>query len=282
MSTGAVELESAAHIYRTPSLEVFALRGVDLAVSPGQTVALVGPSGSGKSTLLLLLAGLLRPSAGTVRVAGQDLGKLGERDLLALRRTHVGVLLQGSGRNLLPYASVEENLTFAQRRTRLRPAERRRRRAEVLAAVGLDTAGRRRAALLSGGEQQRLALAVALAAAPSVLLADEPTSQLDEPNARLVAGLLRDTRDRFGTTVIAVTHDERLAEGFDRTVAMRDGRIGAEARSGSTRRFAVVGRDGSVQLPAELLGDFAPGTFVEVLQTADGVELRPRRREEHE
>jgi ABC-type multidrug transport system ATPase subunit len=154
---------------------------------------------------------------------------------------------------------------------------RRRRTAELLEAVGLDGRAGRRATALSGGEQQRLALAVGIANAPSVLLADEPTSQLDHDNAERVAQLLRDARDRFGTTVLVVTHDETLAGTFDRAVSMRDGKVGAEGHRGRT--YAVVGRDGSVQLPADVTGDFPPGTLVEVLRTPGGVELRPRPRD---
>jgi putative ABC transport system ATP-binding protein len=271
----AVKVESVMHIYRTRDVEVVALRGADLEVATGETVALLGPSGSGKSTLLLLLAGLLQPSAGTVQVAGQELGRLGERQLLRLRRRSVGVLLQGPARNLLPYATVGENVSFAQRGTRTSARARRSRRDEVLTAVGLESMQRRRAVSLSGGEQQRLGLAIAVVGSPAVLLADEPTSQLDQASADQVAQLLRAARDSFGSTVIVVTHDERLAATFDRTVAMRDGRIGAQGRRGHS--YAVVSRDGSVQLPAEFLGDFPPGTLVAVQRTERGVQLLPQR-----
>lgn len=253
-----------------------ALDGLDLSVAAGETVALLGPSGSGKSTLLTLLGGLIRPSAGTVRVAGQDLGRMGERELLAFRRTHVGMLLQNPSRNLLPYATVRENVQFAQRGTRSPRAQRRARAEELLAAVGLADRASRQATSLSGGEQQRLSLAVSIAHAPPVLLADEPTSQLDHENAEQVARLLRSTRDRFGTTVVMVTHDEALAASFDRSVSMRDGKVGAESHRGET--FAVVGRDGSVQLPDEFGAQFPAGTLVRVHRTEHGVELRPEPR----
>jgi energy-coupling factor transporter ATP-binding protein EcfA2 len=146
-------------------------------------------------------------------------------------------------------------------------------------AAALDEVGLRHLAgssplTLSGGEQQRLALAIAVASAPAVLLADEPTSQLDQASAGYVAQLLQSARDRFGSTLVVVTHDEDFAAGFDRSVAMRDGRIGAEGRRGQT--FAVVAGDGSVQLPAELLADFPPGTLVEVERTETGVHLKPQ------
>jgi putative ABC transport system ATP-binding protein len=270
-----VQVSSVMHIYRTDEVEVIALRGVDLQVEPGEMVALLGPSGSGKSTLLTVLAGLIRPSAGTVRVAGEDIARLSERDLLAFRRNRIGIMLQGTSRNLLPYASVQENLHFAQRGSGRSTRQARSRSAELLALVGLEDLSKRRAVSLSGGEQQRLSLAVSVVNEPAVLLADEPTSQLDQHNADRVAALLREVRDRHGTTVVTVTHDENLATTFDRTVSMRDGRVGTESRHGEA--YAVIGRDGSLQLPAELGPDFPPGTLVRVLRTEHGVELRPRR-----
>ncbi len=269
-----VRASSVMHIYRTRDLEVVALRGVDLQVGGGETVALLGPSGSGKSTLLTMLAGLIRPSAGVVEVAGQDLTRLSERGLLAFRRSRVGVLLQNPSRNLLPYATARENLHFAQRGGRPERRSRHQRNHDLLDAVGLAGKAGHRAAQLSGGEQQRLALAVSLANNPAVLLADEPTSQLDHGTADQVAALLRETRHRFGTTVVVVTHDEEFAATFDRTVTMRDGKVGAEGRRGQS--YAVVGRDGSVPLPPQVSATFPPGTQVEVITTAHGVELRPR------
>jgi ABC-type lipoprotein export system ATPase subunit len=275
MSPPVVECESLVQIYRVVDLDVVALAGVDLTVSEGEALALLGPSGCGKSTLLSLLAGLLRPTAGRVLVAGRDIGKLDERQLLALRRTDVGVLLQNAGRNLLPYASALENLTFAQRGTGRRRRARRTRAEELLGTVGLDDAARKPVHALSGGEQQRLGLAVSLANGPRVLLADEPTSQLDADNAERVVRLLHDSRDRWGTTVVVVTHDPAVAGALDRTVSMRDGRVGAEGHRGE--EFAVVGRDGSVQLPTDVLDLLPPGSLATVVRHDDRIELRPAR-----
>jgi putative ABC transport system ATP-binding protein len=268
----SVYCESLVHIYWVKDLEVTALRGVDLAVGAGETVALLGPSGCGKSTLLALLAGLLRPSAGRVRVAGRDIGRLSESAQLELRRTEIGVLVQNAGRNLLPYASALENLVFAQRGTGRRHRARRDRGTELLDAVGLGAAAGQAVHALSGGEQQRLSVAVSLVNAPSVVLADEPTSQLDPVNADHVVGLLRLARDRWGATVVLVTHDPVVGSAMDRTISMRDGRIGAEGRHGE--QFAVVGRDGSVQLPADVLDVLPPGSLARVLRRDDGVRLR--------
>jgi len=275
MTVAVVECESLVQIYRVVDLDVVALSGVDLTVSGGEAVALLGPSGCGKSTLLALLAGLLKPTAGRVVVAGRDIGKLDERQLLGLRRTDVGVLLQNAGRNLLPYASALENLTFAQRGTGRRRRARRSRAEKLLGTVGLDGTARKPVHALSGGEQQRLGLAVSLVNGPRVLLADEPTSQLDAGNADRVVRLLRDSRDRWGTTVVVVTHDPAVAGALDRTVTMRDGRVGAEGRSGE--EFAVVGRDGSVQLPTDVLDLLPPGSLATVVRHEDRVELRPAR-----
>jgi putative ABC transport system ATP-binding protein len=269
---GAVRCDSVVHIYRAAGVEVVALRGVDLEVGEGETVALLGPSGCGKSTLLSLLAGLLRPSAGQVVVAGRDVGKLSERELLGLRRSAVGVLLQNAGRNLLPYASALDNLTFAQRGTRRRGRDRRERAMGLLEAVGLPDAAGKPVRALSGGEQQRLSVAVSLVNGPSVVLADEPTSQLDAATATQVVGLLRLARDRWGTAVVVVTHDPVVAAAMDRTVSMRDGRVGAQGRYGKQR--AVIGRDGSVQLPADVLDLLPPGSLAEVIRLPHGVELR--------
>jgi putative ABC transport system ATP-binding protein len=273
MTAPVVRCESLVHIYRLKDVEVVALRGVDLAVAAGETVALLGPSGCGKSTLLALLAGLLRPSAGRVVVAGRDIGRLTERELLGLRRGTVGVLLQNAGRNLLPYASAVDNLTFAQRGTGRRQRVRRERAGELLDAVGLGDAAGKPVHALSGGEQQRLGVAVSLVNGPSLVLADEPTSQLDTASAAHVVRLLRLARDRWDATVVVVTHDPAVGAAMDRTVSMRDGRVGAEGRQGE--QFAVIGRDGTVQLPTEVLDLLPPGSLARVVRHRQGVELRP-------
>jgi len=270
--TAAVRCDSLVHIYRASGVEVVALRGVDLVVAQGETVALLGPSGCGKSTLLALLAGLLRPSAGRAVVADRDIGRLGQRELLTFRRTVVGVVMQNAGRNLLPYASTMDNLTFPQRGVGRSRRARRERARDLLDAVGLGDAGRKPVHALSGGEQQRLGVAVGLVNGPSVLLADEPTSQLDADNAARVVDLLRLARDRWGTAVVVVTHDETIGAAMDRTISMRDGRVGAHGRRGE--QFAVVGSDGSVQLPADVLDLLPPGSLARVLRRDHGVELR--------
>jgi putative ABC transport system ATP-binding protein len=217
--TAVVRADGLGHRYG----QVRALAGVDLALAPGEAVAVLGPSGSGKSTLLALLAGLLRPTDGRLEVLGTDLGTAPASAVQSLRGRGLGVLLQEPGRNLLAHGTARDNLVLAQPG---RPRkERRARAAELLELVGLGGRDRERAGDLSGGEQQRLAVACAVAGRPRLLLADEPTSALDAATARAVVDLLRAVRDREGTAVVAVTHDPTVAATLDRTVALRDGRV---------------------------------------------------------
>jgi putative ABC transport system ATP-binding protein len=266
----AVRCENLVHIYGVAGAEVAALRGIDLQVRRGETLALLGPSGSGKSTLLWHLAGLLRPSAGTVEVVGRSLAGLSAAALAELRLREVGVVLQNAARNLLPYLSVWENVRTVQVAGGGKGG--RRRAIELLDAVGLDALSGQRAGRLSGGEQQRLALAVALANAPRLLLADEPTSHLDPDSAAAVLELIRQANVDLGTTVVVVTHDATVGAALQRTVTIRDGRIGATGFAGQD--FLVVDRDGGIQLPADLLDALPPGSLARAVRTANGVELR--------
>jgi putative ABC transport system ATP-binding protein len=268
----AVRCDNLVHVYGTPGAEVAALRGVDFVVDAGETVALLGPSGAGKTTLLWHLAGLLRPTAGFVEVAGRRLATMTPRELAMLRLREIGIVLQNPGRNLLPYDTAIGNLLFAQRPVRRSGAAKRRRAMNLLEAVGLAGAGHRIAGRLSGGEQQRLAVAVALANSPGILLADEPTSQLDPVSAEAVLDLVKEANRESGTTVVAVTHDAAVGAALGRTVTIRDGRVGAEGRSGED--YVVVGRDGTVQLPPELLDALPPGTLARAVRHDHGVDLR--------
>ena len=221
-----VRSEGLVQIYPTDEGEdVVALRSVDLDLAPGSRFSLLGPSGSGKSTLINLLAGLLRPTAGRLRVGGHDLAALSETDLVAYRAGGVGTLVQGAARNLLPYLTAEENVRFGRlgvprgRRGGLRPV------GEVLDTVGAGALARRRVAVLSGGEQQRVALAVALANEPGLLLADEPTSHLGMDNRDDVVEALCRVNEDLGTTLVVVTHDAAVAARIGSTVTIRDGRV---------------------------------------------------------
>ena len=273
-----VRCENLVQIYGTEGRQVTALRGVDLTVTEGESVALLGPSGAGKSTLLWLLAGLLRPSAGLVEVCGVTVGELKPAEARNMRLRDIGIVMQNPGSNLIPHETVAGNVLFAQTPTRRTRSAERRRSLALLAAVGLDRLARRTAGRLSGGEQQRLAVAVALANGPRLLLADEPTSQLDHSSGALVTDLLRAASRDLGTTVIVVTHDQQVGQAFGRTVTIRDGKVGAEGRSGED--FLIVGRDGSVQIPPDLLDAMPPGTLARATRTEHGIELRraePRR-----
>ena len=272
MTEHMIRCDRLVQVYGTPGQEVTALRGVDLEVSPGETVALLGPSGAGKSTLLWLFAGFLRPTAGLVEVCGRRLGDLTPRQAANMRLREIGVVLQTPARNLLAYETAAGNVQFAQGPTRTSGSAKRRRTATLLEAMGLAGVAHRPAGRLSGGEQQRLALAVALANGPRLLLADEPTSQLDHRSAAAVIGLIRTANQEFGTTVVLVTHDPAVGKAMARTVTIRDGRVGAEGHGGE--EYLVVARDGSIQLPMDLLEVLPPGSLARAVKTADGVELR--------
>ncbi|NUR89371.1 MAG: ABC transporter ATP-binding protein [Nonomuraea sp.] len=264
----AVRCEGIVQIYQAQDVEVVALRDVDLVIDPGETVSLLGPSGAGKSTLLWLLAGLLRPSAGRLLLDSTDVGRLDQRKLDRLRARHIGMVLQNPARNLISYLDASRNVAFAQRAVR----RDRRRVKDLLRRVGLDGAGARPAGRMSGGEQQRLAIAVALANKPRLLLADEPTSQLDAESAQAVIDLIRRAAREDGTTAVVVTHDPAVGAALGRTVTIRDGRVGAEGRHGED--FVVVGREGAIQIPPEYHHLLPPGSRARIEPLEDGVTLR--------
>jgi len=262
---------SLVHLYSSESAQVVALRGVDLDIDAGEMVALLGPSGTGKSTLLKLLGGLIHPTAGRIVVGGRDLRSLSAAELRLLRATEIGMVLQDAGTNLLPYATGEQNVWFAQigaRRAGHAVAEPE----QVLRQLDLGALSGERVNSLSGGAQQLMALAVGVAASPSLLLVDEPTSQLDADGRDAAIALLRAINERLGSTIVMVTHDPAVASAISRTVTIRDGRVGAEGRHGE--EFAVVGTDGSVQLPPDVLEVLAPNTLVRIVRHHDGVDLR--------
>jgi ABC-type lipoprotein export system ATPase subunit len=260
MSGASIVCAGLVHVYRAAGTDIAALRGVDLAVRAGERVALLGPSGSGKSTLLAVVAGIRSPSAGAVIVDGVDIARLPERELRRYRARTIGTLLQGSGSNLLPYASAAENVRQARRvaGSRSGPAP------DVLTGVGLTAEQQHTpVAGLAPGDRQLAALAVAVANRPRVLVADEPTSQLDPAARDRLLDALTGIADAYGTTVLIVTHDAGVAARMGRTVHLRDGRVGAEGGRDS-ERLAVIGGDGSLLLPEHLGGDWTPGTLVRV------------------
>jgi putative ABC transport system ATP-binding protein len=218
---GALELRDVFHIYRSGPVETVALRGLDLRIEPEELVAVFGPSGSGKSTMLQLAAGLDQPSAGEVRALGQSLTRLSEGELAAYRARDVAVVFQSD--NLLPWLSARANVELS---LALSGAERDRARVErALEAFGLGPRSDIQAGSLSGGEQQRTAIAAAAIRRPRLVLADEPTAELDEENEQLVLEALRRLQDEFGSTVVVVTHSSVVAAAADRVVEIRDGRV---------------------------------------------------------
>ncbi|MDO5676079.1 MAG: ABC transporter ATP-binding protein [Propionibacteriaceae bacterium] len=250
--------EDLVRIYTTEGVEVQALQGLNLTVDPGEVVALIGASGSGKSTLLSILSGLDKPTGGRARVAGQDLTAMGPRQRIDFRRHAVGFVFQQTSRNLLPFLTAAENVAtpmiIAGRK------ERRERALELLNLLGVADCADRKPGQLSGGQQQRVAIATALANDPAVLLADEPTGELDEVNSAEVLDIMRAAATELGTTVLIVTHDPMVSDHVARTVQIRDGRTSTEVlrrtevdADGVAREVAeeytVLDRNGRLQLP---------------------------------
>ena len=255
-------------VYRIGETGVVALGGVDLDVPRGEFLAVVGPSGAGKSTILNLLGGLDRASAGVVEVDGHDLGLLDEDGLTTYRAERVGFVWQGTARNLVPYLSVQENVRLPRVLHAGLTDGRRRSPDHLLALVGLADRARHKVGQLSGGEQQRAAIAVALANTPALLLADEPTAELDSVSADHVLESFRAVNREFGVTVVMVTHDLAAARRADRRIRVRDGRILQEGFPADP-----VGGDGRVHLPDEAVAALGDAEL-EVEVTPDEVRLR--------
>ena len=299
--------DNLVKIYNMADLEIVALQGLDLVVEEGELMALVGPSGSGKSTLMNILGGLDRPSAGRVTVDGRDLLKLPENRLNKYRREEVGFVWQQPSRNLIPYLSAEENVSLPMVIAGVGPGERRRRTHELLEGVGLGERRRHRLAELSGGEQQRVAIAVSLANYPRLLLADEPTGEVDSQMAQEILGTLRKLNREIGVTIIIVTHDPRIASEVDRVIAIRDGRTSTEttrqvfasavdvenemagelgSNGGESEEqdfqhevtfeeLVVLDTAGRLQVPRDYLEEFRIGDRARLEVTDEGILIRP-------
>lgn len=275
MNSGmGIRTHGLVHIYHAEGHDVAALSGVDLDVRPGELMGLLGPSGSGKSTLMSLLAGVFRPSAGKIFVGAHEVSSASTKELDRLRATQVSLMLQGAGRNLLPYATPAANVGFAQRAARTKDLPTAE---EVLSELGIADVAHRPLTGLTPGELQLVALAVALATRPGLVLADEPTSQLGHAARDLVLERLAGINRAHGTTVVLVTHDPHVAAFLPRTVTIRDGRIGGEGRSGE--EFAVVTADGSLPLPGHVRDVLPPGTLVRFHPVDGHYELVPEREE---
>jgi ABC-type lipoprotein export system ATPase subunit len=274
-------------IYAAEGIEVQALQGLDLMVEAGELTALVGASGSGKSTLVNILAGLDTPTAGSVRVASHDLAAMSSRQRLAYRRSVVGFIWQQTARNLLPYLTAAQNAELPLRLAGAGRSARRKRAAELLDLLGVAHCAGRRPDQMSGGEQQRVSIGVALANSPSVLLADEPTGELDSATAASVFGALQAANDELGVTVLIVTHDPAVSSMVRRTIAIRDGRTATEtlrhgAADGSGAlghpvEYAVLDRAGRLQLPREMTENLGMRDRVRLQAEPDHIGVWPDR-----
>ena len=282
--------DNLVRIYQVDTIEVQALQGLDLLVGAGEMIAVVGASGSGKSTLLNVLSGLDVPTAGRARVGSWDLLAMTPADRLRYRREVVGFVWQQTGRNLLPYLSAVENVRLPLAFAGKRRAERARRSDELLEALGVGYCARRRPGELSGGEQQRVAIAVALANAPQVLFADEPTGELDTATSQDVFSALRSANTDLGVTVVVVTHDAAVSAQVQRTVAIRDGRTSSEVLRRTevdefgrseviAEEFAVLDRAGRVQLPRDYRESLGLGHRVRLELESDHIGVWPDGRE---
>lgn len=271
-----IECDSLVKIYKTKDIEVLALQGLDLTVKRGELMAIIGNSGSGKSTFLNMIGGLDRPSAGKLYVDGRNLFQMTEEELVEYKRSTVGFVWQNNARNLLPYLSAWENvmtpMLFVEGKDEIRSEEDKKKRAlELLKLVGLEHRRDSKLNQLSGGEQQRVAIAIALANNPKLLLADEPTGAVDRKTADDILDMFRRLNEELGITIVIVTHDKELAKKVNRVVSIRDGKTSSERIMKSDVReklenmdidwkeeetqeeFSVLDRAGRVQIPGELL-----------------------------
>lgn len=280
-----VRVEDVRKSYGRDSAAVHALRGVSFDVPRGELIALKGRSGSGKTTLLNIVGGLDTPDAGRVEVDGRDLAELDEDGLLALRRDRVGFVFQSFG--LIPILTAAENVGVPMRLRRAAAREREERVELLLSLVGLADHAAQRPGEMSGGQQQRVAIAVALAGNPSVLLADEPTGELDSHTAEQIFAAFRTANEHLGTTVVIVTHDQAVAGEVRRTVAIRDGRTSTEvlrrsevdAETGHetvvAREYAMLDRAGRLQLPADYTAALGMRDRVALELESDHIAVRP-------
>ncbi|MFI5659264.1 ABC transporter ATP-binding protein [Streptomyces sp. NPDC051684] len=286
-----ITCDRLVRVFSTDGVEVQALQGLDLLVRQGELMALVGASGSGKSTLMNILAGLDEPTAGAAKVAGHDLLTMTAKDRLRYRREAVGFVWQQTSRNLLPYLTATQNVVLPMqlhgRTHKTNKAQQAARADELLAVLGVADCRDRRPRQMSGGQQQRVAIAVALAGNPKVLLADEPTGELDSHTGEQIFAAFRTANEELGTTVVIVTHDQTVANEVRRTVAIRDGRTSTEvlrhthvdAATGQeslvSREYAMLDRAGRLQLPVEYTESLGMRDRVLLELEEDHIEIRP-------
>lgn len=280
-----IRAEGLVKIYKTRETEVLALQGLDLEVQKGELTAMIGNSGSGKSTFLNMIGGLDRPSAGKLWVDGKNLFTMSERELVSYKRDTVGFVWQNNGRNMLPYLSALENVMMPMY---LSSAKAKKQKAlELLEMVGMSHKKNNKMNMLSGGEQQRIAIAIALANSPKLLLADEPTGSVDHATADYIFDVFSEL-NKNGQTILIVTHDMTLSKKVRRVIAIRDGKISSERilkeayqdrvketnidwRSEDTQdEYAILDKANRVQLPAELLEELGLSDNKVKVEVKDG------------
>ena len=285
-----IECDGLVKIYKTKDIEVLALQGLDLTVRRGELMAIIGNSGSGKSTFLNMIGGLDRPSAGKLYVDGKNLFQLTEEELVDYKRSTVGFVWQNNARNLLPYLTAWENVMTPMlfRQDSMTEAEKKQRAEELLELVGLSERKDNKLSQLSGGEQQRVAIAIALANNPKLLLADEPTGAVDRRTADDILDMFRRLNETLGVTIVIVTHDKELASKVNRVISIRDGKTSSERIMKSEYKqrleditinwneeevqeeFAVLDRAGRIQIPSELLQEMGMKGNKVKLELVDG------------
>ncbi|MDY2598604.1 MAG: ABC transporter ATP-binding protein [Lachnospiraceae bacterium] len=281
-----IECDNLVKIYKTKDLEVLALQGLDLLVKRGELMAIIGNSGSGKSTFLNMIGGLDRPSAGKLYVDGKDLFRMNEKELVEYKKKTVGFVWQNNARNLLPYLTAYENIMTPM----LFSDEKNKgdRVMELLDMVGLSHRKNSKLSQLSGGEQQRIAIAIALANRPKLLLADEPTGSVDRNTSDYILDMFRRLNEELGITIVVVTHDKTLTKKVNRVVSIRDGKTSSERivkedyinklrdntldwnTLESQEEYAVLDRAGRLQIPKELLEEMGVKDNKVKLEVKDG------------
>jgi ABC-type lipoprotein export system ATPase subunit len=265
MSDNIISCENLVKIYKTKEIEVIALQGLDLAIEKGELMAIIGNSGSGKSTFLNMIGGLDRPSAGKLFVDDKDLFKLNEKQLVEYKRNTVGFVWQNNARNLIPYLTAVENIQLPMV---FGSGVKKQKALELLELVGMSHRKNSKLSGLSGGEQQRIAIALALANNPKILLADEPTGSVDTATSNYILDVFKSLNEDLGVTVVIVTHDTQLSKKVNRVVAIRDGKNSSEmvikknlieemenieGLADTQEEYAVLDRAGRVQIPSEML-----------------------------
>ncbi len=267
-----IECDGLVKIYKTKDIEVLALQGLDLTIDRGELMAIIGNSGSGKSTFLNMIGGLDRPSAGKLIVDGKDLFKLGEKELVDYKKNTVGFVWQNNARNMMPYLSAIQNVQMPMLFGSIK--EKKERALELLELVGMEHKKDSKLSQLSGGEQQRIAIAIAIANDPKILLADEPTGSVDVNTGNYILDVFRRLNEERGLTIIIVTHDRLLSKKVNRVVSIRDGKLSSERimkrsyieqmkelgnlslellSEETQQEYAVLDKAGRVQIPREVL-----------------------------